>query len=120
MKKLKHFEQWKYHFLYKHVYLTDNDDIMASYTVGGYPQPSMNKSFRLEELYIQPKFRGIGLAHILMKDIINEYGHKTIYLYVTEEDTIVDFYIGYDFRFIDKYHENRFRYMIRLKNKKLR
>lgn len=45
---------------------------------------------------------------------------KTIYLYLTEGDTIADFYIGYDFRFIDEYHENRFRYMRRLKNKKLR
>jgi predicted GNAT family N-acyltransferase len=67
MKHLVLIQQWETYTTHKHVYIK-NDTIVGMFNINVFKD---NPVATFTEFYINSKFRGRGLSHELMKEIVN-------------------------------------------------
>lgn len=117
MKKLIEHQDWDFHSSDSYNYL-DGDKIVGSYDIHYYEMENGDiSSCKLVGLYIQPEYRGKGLAHQLMKDILDVCNGKDIFLEVKKDSWVVNFYRKYGFKWNAR-KDDDFRWMKRKKNSK--
>lgn len=98
MKRIVEHQEWDFHVSDRYIYFED-EKIIGSFTI---IKNRSQDSIRMESLYIQPEYRGKGISHILMKDILEIKGDKIMYIVVMECDWVFDFYKKYGFEPGDK------------------
>lgn len=99
---------WDYHKTFKYTYL-DSDNVVGSYNIS-----EDGDRLTLQSLYIQPKYRGRGISHIIMADIIKQfydkhYKHDQIWILIHKDNWVKLFYEGYGF--VYQYDENNYYWM---------
>jgi ribosomal protein S18 acetylase RimI-like enzyme len=98
-------QDWDFHNNDKHLYL-NGQEIVGSFVIE-YDQGYT----KLQSLYIQPKFRGQGLFHKLMKDVL-EIPSKELFLFVRKDAWVIDQYKKYGFEYHSEKDED-FDWMVR-------
>ena len=105
MIRLIEHQDWDFHNNDKYLYLNDQE-IVGSFTIENTADYT-----KLQSLYIQPKYRGQGLFHKLMKDVL-EIASRELFIVVRKDAWVIDQYKKYGF----EYHSERdedFDWMIR-------
>ena len=98
MKHLIAIQEWDKHIAHKHVFI-DNDTIIATVTVNVFKDNPV-KTF--ESLWIKPEYRGKGLSHKILEEIIE----MPMACMVRKDNVIaINLYKKYGFKFW--YNENK-------------
>lgn len=110
MKKLLLKQKWDKYVAHNYIYLED-DVIVGMYNVNYYYDN--NECYKFDGFYVNDDYRGKGISHIMMRDII-DLGLKNLTCMVHKDNWVHELYEKYGFEWYhdDEDYENYY-WMIR-------
>lgn len=113
LKLVKAIQEWDYHSCENYIWL-DGANIVCS-CVMEFGDSDDVKYWHLNSVYVQPKYRGLGLTHMILKTILKDYDFADeIDLTVRKGNFVRKIYEDYGFEFYSE-KDSSFDWMTRTK-----
>lgn len=110
---IKNNQVWDKHTTFNYIYITENNDVVCSFSLHLNEQDYLNNSnFYLHSFYVQPEYIGNGYGNMMMDEVIKLTKNVNyVWLKIRNDNTIaIDLYKKFGFKFWctdnedDKYH----------------